>query len=148
MGSRPEITVRRYSRRDQRGMLAAEFVIIQSPRGAPGRRHVMDEDIGAGQQSVERLPVVRLLQVQRDPVLAGVEIKKQAAAFGIGHVIWKRAATPRQVAIGRLDFDHLRAEQRQHLGAEGGRNPFTAFDDRNTHQGQLFCAAIIGAAGL
>ena len=92
-----------------------------------GRGDVMDQEVGAGQQVIQFTALARVIQIQRYAALVGVEIQKQAAVFGILDILWKGAATPGYVALGRLHLDYVGAQHDHQLGAEGGRDALSAF---------------------
>ena len=127
-------------------MLRAERPIVQPVCGALRGRHVMHQDVGSGEDRVERFAVRGVGQIQRDAVLAGVQIKKQSALFGVFDVAGKRSAPAREIALGRFDLDHLRTEQRQHLGGKGSRDPLPALDCCNAGQRQASPGVSLGGS--
>ncbi len=96
----------------------------------------MHQDVGCGEDRVERFAVRGVGQIQRDPVLVGVQIQKQSALFGVFNVAGKRTAPAREIALGRFDLDHLRTEQGHYLGGKGSRDPLPALDCCNAGQRQ------------
>jgi hypothetical protein len=74
------------------------------------------------------------MKVQRDSPLVGVQVQEQAAVFGVGNIAGKWTAPPRQVALWRLDLDHLGAEVRQQTRSEGCRYSLAAFNYQVTRQ--------------
>ncbi|HEY2107284.1 MAG TPA: hypothetical protein VGH29_15905 [Candidatus Binataceae bacterium] len=103
----------------------------------------MDQNVRAGKEIVQRAAVGRVLQIQRNAPLTGVEIKEQAAFIRIGNVMGERAAPAGYITLRRLDFNYGRAKGSQQSCGESGRNSLTAFDDGDIVQWQ-WC----GSAGI
>jgi hypothetical protein len=75
------------------------------------RGTILDENIGAGNQSLEDgLPSSRV-KTESDPQLVTVEIKEQAGEVGVGHIVEEGASGPGLITnIGWFDFNYLSAE--------------------------------------
>ena len=111
-------------------------MIIQSISGALRRRHVMNQDIGPGQQIIQQFAVLGLRQIQHHARLVRVEVLKQRTLFGILHLPGKGTAAAGLVAFGRLDLDNIGAEQRHQPGGKRRRDSLAAFNYGNSGQGQ------------
>ncbi len=123
--------------RAQRGRVEPE------PRGG-ALGEVLDEDVGPVQQPVQDLPAARVLQVERDGLLAAVgpdEMRGQSLRGGV-------VGTREVAAVGPLDLDHPGAEVGELAGGEGGRDGLFDGDDGDAVQGQGFHGAAFREAGL
>jgi len=113
----------------QAGVDFAEVVVIQ-----PQLRHstwgvILHQYVGVLDKAEEDVFAGGGMQVQGDPLLAGVEIQEQAAAFGVGLIVEERGQVPRRVTFRRLDLYHLGAEVGQQLGAVGAGYQLAQLDD-------------------
>ena len=83
----------------------------------------MHDHIDAGDQLAQHILAGRIVQVQGNAALPGVEVQEQAAALGMGFITRERATTPGRVADARrLHLDDLSPERRQQLAAVGARD--------------------------
>src|SRR5437868_3727167 len=57
-------------------------------------------------------------QVERQALLAGVQVGEAQAALQVRPVVGERTDPADRIAAGRLDLDHLHAQVTQHLAAE------------------------------
>ena len=90
---------------DQARVDLAQAVVVQPHPGQPSGGAALDEDVGLGRQRPQPLPAFGRLEVQLQGVLVGVEMGENQA-----DVACERRQTPRRVAAGRLDLDHLHAQ--------------------------------------
>ena len=79
----------------------------------PHRRkpRIVHQHIGALAQPQQRRPRRRLLQVEHDAALVAIELQIKRAHVGV----FGRAALAHQIALRRLDLDHVGAVVRQDL---------------------------------
>jgi hypothetical protein len=61
-------------------------------------------------------------------VFAGVEVKEECAALGMGLIVWERAALARRVSPRSFDFDDFGAEVGEELGAVGRSDILSEFE--------------------
>src|SRR5260370_32005990 len=101
VGARTEAAEGRDCSDYQSGKALAQCAAFHPAGGAIRRRHVMDQNVGAGQERIERRTVARLLQVECDAELVGVEVQEQAALVGVGDVVGKWSAAAGYVTLGR-----------------------------------------------
>ena len=81
---------------------------------------VMDQKVCFPKRLAQDFPALRVLQVQGDPLFAGVQVEEQAAALGMRHIAGKGAAAAGRVAhTGGFDLDYFCPEGGQQLAAEG-----------------------------
>jgi hypothetical protein len=91
---------------DQAGVRRAQSLRIEAEPCHHAGPEILDEDIGFGDQRLRRRHAVRMLQVERDPLLVAI----------IDRVGWVRLAGP-----GAIDMDYLRPGVRQqHRGERTG----------------------------
>src|SRR6266446_10797849 len=71
-------------------------------------------NVGRGDEPADRLDRIRRFEVERDALLAGVELTEA----GAGAVAQRRPGA-HHVAVGRFDLDHFGAEIGEHAGTVG-----------------------------
>src|SRR5580704_2399360 len=77
---------------DKCGEVGAQRAAFEPASNAPRGRHVMDQDVRTRQEIVERSPIPLVLQIQRNALLASIEIKKQSTPVRVGNVVRERTA--------------------------------------------------------
>ena len=127
-GVRPVLTKVGDGNQDQAGVGLGQPFIAQSQFRQPPRWIALNDNIRSGSQSLEKLPTVGLLHVQRDAPLVGIEGKVGGAPVGIGNLVNKGRLVAGLVApAGRLNLDGVRALVGQQLGAISARGPVGQF---------------------
>ena len=94
---------------------------------APLRRidaHIVEEDVRGADQPGERGATLRRLEVEREHPLVAVVVDEQGAAAGTG-----RMGVARDVALERLDLDHLGAKVGEDLAGIGAEHDRADLDD-------------------
>ena len=94
-------------RHDQGGVGDTQMAIVELGCGHPCRRVLFDEDVGVSHELDEYLAAAAALHVKRDADLVCVYISKKPGAFRAGLVVWEGAASPKGIAVERLNFDHI-----------------------------------------
>ena len=110
---------------DQAGPQGRETVVVEAEACGRLGTHVMHDDVGTAHEPVEHLAGRGLLQVERNRALVAIEAEV-ARAHGA------RAARPHgaeQVALRRLDLDHVRAEVAQRARRVGPEHDGREIDD-------------------
>ncbi len=82
---------------------------------------ILQEHLGALQQPVHGVAILRLLEIQHDAALAAVEQRKERRPHA--------AEGPGLVAGGRFDLDHLRAQLREDHAAGRAHDHVGHLDD-------------------
>ncbi|MOA18616.1 hypothetical protein D3C78_1389460 [compost metagenome] len=98
---------------DQLGEGLAQGLEAQAPLLQRAGLEVLDQHVGVGQQVAQQLLAGRLRQVQRHAFLVAVhadEVRRRVAQEG-------RAPSPRLIAAGRFDLQHVGAVVGQDLRA-------------------------------
>ncbi len=98
VGARSGDAERRDRGHHQAGVERVQAVPVEAVRRHLGRMDVVDQQIGAGDEAVERLAALRASQVEGDAALVGVQIEEEPAPLRMRHAARKRAALPRRVA--------------------------------------------------
>ena len=93
---------------DQVGIVVGERERIEGAiaAGLAGFEH----DVRVGGELEEEFEAVGAVQVERERALAGGVVPPVEAALGAGLVVEERAVAAADVAVGRLDLDHVGAE--------------------------------------
>ena len=121
-------------------LLEAESVFGETVLGFAG-----DHDMRVGDQPVAEAAVGFAVGVEDDAALAGVGIEKGGARFGVDGVgAGERSAAAREVAVRRLDFDHVGAEVAEQLGGEGRGQSLGDVDDAQSGESGSHVARLLG----
>jgi hypothetical protein len=78
----------------------------------------MHEHVRAGHHRMQRLAVVRQPQVEHDAALVAIAVEEHGRHAGVA----LRSERAGQVAVGRLDLDHVGPHVAQELGGQGAQN--------------------------
>ncbi len=113
-GVRPVLVEAAAAHVDDAGIARAHRPVIQPQPGQRLRPHIADEHVAALGQPQRRLAPVRVLQVQRDALLARVRMQKDVPHARVPH----RSHVPHVVPLGRLHLHHLRTQLREDLRGE------------------------------
>ena len=117
---------------DQPRVVAAQGVPVQSQFGERLLAHVGDEHVAGLRGTRDHLARGGLLEVQADAALAAVEVQvdRPHARLEV------RAHLAHDVALGRLELDHVGAVLRQHLGRERTHDDAGEVEDPDAGQRQ------------
>ncbi|MCZ7617450.1 MAG: hypothetical protein M5U32_03800 [Myxococcota bacterium] len=134
-------------------MGALQRVAVEPEFARALERQVLDEQVGAGEQALQRGAAVLAREIQRDAALVRVEEHEQPALLGIRRVARERAPGARDVAVRILDLHHVGAEVGEQTRAVGGRDAFAEFDHADAVEclchgrGSLPCGVAARGAG-
>ena len=98
-------------------MAAPQLVGAEARAGGGAGRHVLHEDVGAGEQAVEQRAIVGLLDVEHDRLLAAIE-PREVGALAAGRAV----VVASEVAAVALDLDHARTGVGESAGGERRRH--------------------------
>ncbi len=112
---------------DQARVARLKGGVVETQAGHACWSIVVDHDIRLRDQLHQ--PLALAGQVEDNAVFVGVEIQEQAALFGVGHAVRKRAALPDHVPAGLFDLDDLGAEIGHQLGSIGRRHHVSQLND-------------------
>ena len=125
-----------YRREDQSGVDFGQRFPLQPPRRGQVGGRVVDDNVGPGSQLPQHPAALRVIHVQRNPALPGVQVEEQPAAFRVGRIAGERPASPRRVTrLGRLDFHHVGSQRGQQLAAVGRRRHSAQLQHPQTGEG-------------
>ena len=119
---------------DQLREALLEARVVQPQPLCVGRREVLDQDVGVGQQLEQQLPALLRLDVEADAELVGVEVHERETALAVLEVARVGRDRARRVALGILDLDHLGAEVGEQLAGVGRGEEAAVLDDRDAFQ--------------
>ena len=93
-----------------RGCRRRELLVLDAELECQARAHVDEHHVGPGEESVEDLAGVRVLEIERQRVLAAVPDREVPALARR-----QRRDVTARLALGRLDLDHVSAAVGEHL---------------------------------
>lgn len=103
---------------------------LEAPRFQPADRMIVDDNVRPGDEPIEDLATRRVRNVEGNAAFAGVQVKKEAASFGVRLVVRKRAAPTRRIAVRQLlDLHDVGAHVRQKLTAIRSGDHAAQLDD-------------------
>jgi len=116
---------------DQAGVDLAERVVVDAQPGGHPHPVVLDHHVGPFGQLVDRVPGLRVLQVQDNAALVAVYLREAGGfALDVGSHLARIVAARRL-----LDLDHVRAKVGQHHGAIGAGHDLGKIEHFQTGQG-------------
>ena len=113
----------------QRRIYGGDCVVVKTERGHDARVEILDKDIRFDQELLEEGSSGGGLQVERNALLASVQVGEQQAAFGVRLVFRERRQTAGGITAGPLDLDDVRAEVGEELGAVRARDVVGKVED-------------------
>ena len=119
--------------------------------GEPQRRHhvgmeVLDEDVGLGGEALDDLGAPRVLEVEGDAALPGVQVQEEAALLDMWLAVGEGAGAARPVApVAALDLDHVGAVLREQARGVRPRDVVGEVEDGDAFKGCLDHGALPAA---
>jgi len=145
---RPVVAVgpREPERRDraqhQARIQATQLVVHESVSLHVRGRDVVDQDVGARDEALERVAFAH--RVEAEAALVRVQVQEEPALLGVRDAAPERPAQSRAIAARRLDLHHVGAEISDQLGGVRGRHTLAHLDHadaleplRSTHRSLL-----------
>ena len=111
---------------DQSGEPCLQRFVIQSEFLHHARPEILHQDVRLADQFEEQFAAVGMLQIDRDALLAPVDVLEVAA-----HALFEGAKSPRLIAAEGLDLDDIGTQVAQGHGREGTREYPGQVDDAN-----------------
>ena len=91
---------------------------------------VVDDYVCVGREFSHDHPALRVVQIECDPVLSGVQVQEQPAALRVGRISGERPLPPSVVAgAWRFHLDHYCPKRRQQLAAVGSGHVLRDFQN-------------------
>jgi hypothetical protein len=115
---------------DELGVDAGQHLVAQAQAFHGLRAHVAHHRVGAAHHLQQRVAACGVLQVEHDAALAAVELQKQRRHAGVA----ARRVVARQVALRRLDLDHVGTQVTQGLGGVGAHRDAGQVEDANARE--------------
>ena len=132
---RPRLPERRDRAVDQVRELCLKIVVAKPASRHHPRRFALDKHVRVRQQLAEDDAPALRLEVERDALLARVQVEEETALVVVWHIVRERPQPPGIVALRRLDLNDLSAEVCQELRAIRARNPLREIDDADAFEG-------------